>query len=108
MRQVECREAIWCSQTQFSLSMSEKHQCGNCVSKIKNRAAIRNSCEITLSNIKVTDLDFTDDMTLTSEILETLVAALNAFTNKAKPLGLEISYVKAKSQGLGVKNLLSR
>ncbi|XP_069982357.1 uncharacterized protein [Penaeus vannamei] len=47
-------------------------------------------CGATLGNIKVTDLDLVDYIAILSESLESLVAALDAFSNEAKPLGLEV------------------
>ena len=38
-----------------------------------------------LGNIKVTDLDFADDVAILSESLESLEVALNAFSNKRSP-----------------------
>ncbi|XP_069972971.1 uncharacterized protein [Penaeus vannamei] len=53
-------------------------------------------CGATLGNIKVTDLDFADD-----ESFETLVVTLDALSNEAKPLGLEVSWTKTKIQDFG-------
>ncbi|XP_069995018.1 uncharacterized protein [Penaeus vannamei] len=57
-----------------------------------------NHCGATLANIKVTDLDFADDVTILFESLDTLVMARDAFGNEAKPLGLEVSRTKNKIQ----------
>lgn len=40
----------------------------------------------TLSNIRTTDLDFADNIAILSKSLEFLVAALDAFSNEAKPM----------------------
>ncbi|XP_069993526.1 uncharacterized protein [Penaeus vannamei] len=61
------------------------------------RATVQGPCGATLGNIKVTDLDFTDAAIL-SESLKSLVVALDAFSNEAKPLGLEVSRTKTKIQ----------
>ena len=66
---------------------------------ILGRATIQSHCGATLGNIKVTDLDFADDVAILSKSLETLVVALEAFNNEVKPLGLEVS--KTKVQGFG-------
>ncbi|XP_069996728.1 uncharacterized protein [Penaeus vannamei] len=58
-------------------------------------------CGATLGNIKVTDLDFADDIAILSESLETLMVALDTFSNDAKPLGLEVSWTKTKIQNIG-------
>ena len=55
---------------------------------ILGRATVQSHCGTTLGNIKVTDLDFAD-VAILSESLETLVVALDAFSNEAKPLGLD-------------------
>ncbi|XP_069997659.1 uncharacterized protein [Penaeus vannamei] len=52
--------------------------------------AIQSHCGTTLSNIKVTDLDFAADDVILSETLESLVAALVVISNEAKPLGLQV------------------
>ncbi|XP_069975516.1 uncharacterized protein [Penaeus vannamei] len=61
-----------------------------------------NHCGATLGNNKVTDLefDFADYITI-SESLEPLIAALDAFSNEAKPLGLQVSWTKTKIQNFG-------
>ena len=72
-----------------------------CMDWILGRATVQSHCGATLGNIKVTDLDFADDVAILSESLETLVAALDAFSNEAKPLGLEVSWTKTKVQEFG-------
>lgn len=57
--------------------------------------------QASLGNIKVTDLDFIDDVAIQSESLESLLAALNAFSNEAKLLGPEVSWTKTKTQDFG-------
>ena len=68
---------------------------------ILGRATVQSHCGATLGNIKVTDLDFADAVAILSESLETLVVALNAFSNELKPLGLEVSWTKTKIQDFG-------
>ena len=53
---------------------------------ILGRTIVQSHCGATLSKIKVTDLDFADDVAILFESLETLAAALDAFSNEAKPL----------------------
>ncbi|XP_047470478.1 uncharacterized protein LOC125026218 [Penaeus chinensis] len=55
----------------------------------------------TLRNIKVTDFDSADNVAILCESLESLVTALNAFSNETNPLGLEISRTKIKIQEFG-------
>ncbi|XP_069977695.1 uncharacterized protein [Penaeus vannamei] len=68
---------------------------------ILGRATIQSHCGATLGNIKVTDLDFADDVAILSESSETLVVVLDAYSNEAKPLGLEVSWTKTKGQDFG-------
>ena len=72
-----------------------------CMDWIMGRATSQSQCGATLGNIKVSDLDFADDVAILSESLESLVAALDAFSNEAKPLGLEVSWTKTKIQDFG-------
>ena len=72
-----------------------------CMDWILGRATIQSHCGATLGSIKLTDLDFADDVGILSESLETLVVALDAFSNEAKPLGLEVSWTKTKIQDFG-------
>lgn len=44
-------------------------------------------CGAMLDSIRVTDLNFADDVDILSDSLEALVAAIDAFSNEAKPLG---------------------
>ncbi|XP_069989613.1 uncharacterized protein [Penaeus vannamei] len=60
-------------------------------SAIISRATVQSQCRATLGNIKVTDLDFADDVAILYESLESLVAVLDTFSNEAKPLGLQVS-----------------
>ena len=65
-----------------------------CMDWILGRATVQSHCGATLCNIKDNDLDFADDLAILSESLETLVATLDAFSNEAKPLGLDVSWPK--------------
>lgn len=64
-----------------------------CMDWILGRATIQSHCGVALGSIKVTDLDFADDVILSGS-LESLVVAFDAFSNDAKPLGLEFSWTK--------------
>ncbi|XP_069982172.1 uncharacterized protein [Penaeus vannamei] len=68
--------------------------------EIAVKTTIQSHCGTTLGNIKVTDFNFTD-VAILSESLETLVVALDAFSNEAKPLGIEVSWTKTKIQDSG-------
>ena len=72
-----------------------------CMDWIMGKVVRQSQCGATLGETKVTDLDFADDVAILSESLETLVAVLDAFTNEAKPLGLEVSWTKTKIQDFG-------
>ena len=61
-----------------------------CMDWILGRAVSQSQCGATLGDTKVTDLDFADDVAILAEFLETLVSALDAFCNEAKPLGLKV------------------
>ncbi|XP_069972443.1 uncharacterized protein [Penaeus vannamei] len=92
-------ETVW-------LDDSWKSYTGECGSQYKQkrllgRATVQSHCGTLLGNIKVTDLNFANDVAILSESLETLVAALDAFSNEAKPLGLEVSWTKTKVQEFG-------
>ncbi|KAG0721575.1 hypothetical protein GWK47_006284 [Chionoecetes opilio] len=50
---------------------------------------------------EITDLVFADDATIFAESLEVLVMALEALHVEAKPLGLEVSWLKTKVQVFG-------
>ncbi|KAG0693744.1 Gypsy retrotransposon integrase-like protein 1 [Chionoecetes opilio] len=51
-----------------------------------------------LGNTKITDLVFAEDAVIFAESLEVLVMALEALHGEAKPLGLEVSWLKTKVQ----------
>lgn len=72
-----------------------------CMEWIMGRAVTQSQCGATLGDIKVTDLDFADDVAILSDSLETLVAALDAFSKEGKPLGLKVSWTKTKIQDFG-------
>ncbi|XP_047492124.1 uncharacterized protein LOC125041318 [Penaeus chinensis] len=67
-----------------------------CMDWILGKATVRSHCGAPLVDIKDTDLDSVKDVATLFESLETLVAALYAFSIKAKPLGLEISWTKTR------------
>jgi len=48
-----------------------------------------------------TDLDYADDVSLLSEMLELLVPVLESFQEEAAPLGLEVNWQKTMVQALG-------
>lgn len=57
--------------------MSEARLCS------RTNSCKENHCETTLGNIKVTNLDFTDNIAMLSEYLDSLVAALSEFSSES-------------------------
>ena len=55
-------------------------------------------CGISLGEATITDLDFADDIVIFAETLEALVAALDTLSIESMPLGLKVSWIKAKIQ----------
>ncbi|KAG0720918.1 hypothetical protein GWK47_047474 [Chionoecetes opilio] len=62
----------------------------------------QSDCGASVGNTKITDLVFADDAIICAESLEVLVMALEALHEEAKPLGLEVSWLKTKVQVLAV------
>ncbi|KAG0713021.1 hypothetical protein GWK47_017152 [Chionoecetes opilio] len=58
----------------------------------------QSDCGTSLGNTKITDLVFADDAVIFAESLEVLVMALDVLHEEAKPLGLEVSWLKTKVQ----------
>ena len=55
-------------------------------------------CGISLSEAVITDLDFSNDVVIFIESLEVLVDALDTLSKESQPLGLKVSWIKAKIQ----------
>ncbi|XP_070000705.1 uncharacterized protein [Penaeus vannamei] len=72
-----------------------------CMDWIMGSAISQSLCGVTLGNVKVTDLDFADDVAILPRSLESLVEALDAFSSEVKPLGLQVSWTKTKIQDFG-------
>ncbi|KAG0713131.1 Glutamine-dependent NAD(+) synthetase [Chionoecetes opilio] len=69
----------------------------------------QSDCGASVSNTKITDLVFADDAVIFAESLEVLVMALEALHEEAKPLGLEVSWLKTKVQVLeDVRRIVSQ
>ncbi|KAG0723177.1 hypothetical protein GWK47_043129 [Chionoecetes opilio] len=58
----------------------------------------QSDCGASAVNTKITDLVFADDAVIFAESLEVLVMAHEALHEEAKPLGLEVSWLKTKDQ----------
>ncbi|KAG0730163.1 Nucleoporin SEH1-A [Chionoecetes opilio] len=56
----------------------------------------QSDCGASLGNTKITDLVFAEDAVIFADSLEVLVMALEALHEEAKPLGLEVSWLKTK------------
>ncbi|KAG0711984.1 hypothetical protein GWK47_019421 [Chionoecetes opilio] len=68
---------------------------------VLGRVVDQSDCEASLGNTKITDLVFADDAVIFAESLEVLVMALVALHEEAKPLGLEVFWLKTKVQVFG-------
>ena len=75
-----------------------------CMDWVLGGAVDRSRCGADIGNTRITDLDFADDAVIFAESLEVLVLALEALHEGAKPLGLQVSWIKTKIQVFG--NLL--
>jgi len=69
-----------------------------CMDWILWRMSERSSCGASFGNIKISDLDFSDDAVIFEETLDILMGALGVLNEELEPLGLQISWVKTKIQ----------
>ena len=58
----------------------------------------RSSCSASFGNVKISDLDFTDDAVIFAETLHILLGALEGLNEESGSLGLLVSCVKTKIQ----------
>ena len=58
----------------------------------------RSSCGASFGNVKISDLDFTDDAVVFAETLDILLGAIKVLNEESEPLGLRVSWVKTKIQ----------
>ncbi|KAG0716212.1 putative uncharacterized transposon-derived protein F52C9.6 [Chionoecetes opilio] len=72
-----------------------------CMDWVLDKVVDQSDCGASLGNTKITDLVFADDAVIFAESLEVLVMALEALHEEAKPLGLEVSWLKTKVQVFG-------
>ncbi|KAG0730364.1 Protein JTB [Chionoecetes opilio] len=68
---------------------------------VLDKVVDQSDCGASIGNTKITDLVFADDAVIFAESLEVLVMALEALHEEAKPLGLEVSWLKTKVQVFG-------
>ena len=59
---------------------------------------MRSSCSASFGNVKISDLDFTDDAVIFAETLDIILGALEMLNEEFEPLGLLVSSVKTKIQ----------
>ena len=60
------------------------------------RMTERSSCGVSFGNVKISDLDFTDDADIFVETLDILLGALDVLNGESDLLGLRVSWVKTK------------
>ncbi|KAG0714561.1 Retrovirus-related Pol polyprotein from type-1 retrotransposable element R2 [Chionoecetes opilio] len=72
-----------------------------CMDWVLDKVVDQSDCGASVGNTKITDLVFADDAVIFAESLEVLVMALEALHEEAKPLGLEVSWLKTKVQVFG-------
>ncbi|KAG0729698.1 Retrovirus-related Pol polyprotein from type-1 retrotransposable element R2 [Chionoecetes opilio] len=72
-----------------------------CMDWVLDKVVDQRDCGASVGNTKITDLVFADDAVIFAESLEVLVMALEALHEEAKPLGLEVSWLKTKVQVFG-------
>ncbi|KAG0729684.1 hypothetical protein GWK47_029822 [Chionoecetes opilio] len=65
---------------------------------VLDKVVDQSDCGASVGNTKITDLVFADDAVIFAESLEGLVMALEALHEEAKPLGLEVSWLKTRSR----------
>jgi len=65
------------------------------------RSVGRGTNGTTFGQYSFTDLDYADDVSLLSEMLELLVPVLESFQEEAAPLGLEVNWQKNDGPGTG-------
>ena len=67
-----------------------------CIDWILGRMSERSSCSASFGNVKISDLDFTDDAVIFAETLDILLGALEVLKEESEPLGLRDSWVETK------------
>ena len=58
----------------------------------------RSSCGASFGNVKISDLDFTDNAVIFAVTLDIPLGALEVLNEESEPLGLRVSWVKTKIQ----------
>ena len=65
-----------------------------CMDWILGRISERSRCGASFGNVKVSDLDFTDDAVIFAETLDIHLGAFHVLNEESEPLGLRVSWVK--------------
>ena len=73
-----------------------------CMDWILGRMSKRSSCGTLFGNVKISDLDFTDDAVIFAETLDVLWGALEVLNKESEPLGLWVTWVKTKIQTFNI------
>ena len=58
---------------------------------ILGRMSERSRCGASFGNVKISDLDFTDDAVIFAETFDILLGALEVLNEESEPLGLWVS-----------------
>ena len=56
----------------------------------------RSSCGASFGNVKISDLDFTDDAVVFADTLDIILGALDVLKEESELLGLRVFWVKTK------------
>ena len=69
-----------------------------CMDWILGRMLERSSCGASFGNVKIPDLDFTDNAVIFAETLYFLLGSVEVLNEASEPLGLWVPWVKTKIQ----------
>ena len=69
-----------------------------CIDWILGRMLERSSCGASFGNVKISDLDFTDDAFIFAETLDILLGAVKVLNEELELLGLRFSRSKIRSR----------
>ena len=72
-----------------------------CVDWIIGQVVRRTSCGVSFGDVRITDLDYADNVVILAETKETLPEALETLSEESEPLGLRVSWIKTKIQAFG-------
>ncbi|KAI8519272.1 hypothetical protein Bbelb_025290 [Branchiostoma belcheri] len=69
---------------------------------VMGRTISQSACGASFGNVTITDLDYADDVAILAEIMQALHLALHIMDSETRPLGLQISWQKTKSNTVEV------